>query len=142
MGKWILDNIRKEHYHELKDTGENCTTRIQRKNILRTGGAGRTGIKSDEDDGLTVVVDVKRFKIEELDGVGAHLQLNHMKIFELNSANEAYKVSICQIFCSKHDGSITSRRFCMFKERASTPFKSRLWSIFENTKTKIGKVGS
>ncbi|KAL2455567.1 Protein FAR1-RELATED SEQUENCE [Forsythia ovata] len=91
-GKWVLDNIRKENNHELKDIEENCTPRIQRKSIptarSSAGGIGRTRIRSNGNDGLTGVVDVKRLKMEELDGVGA-LAGEPYKGLEFNHANEA-----------------------------------------------------
>ncbi|KAL2523186.1 protein FAR1-RELATED SEQUENCE 7-like [Forsythia ovata] len=89
------ENIRKEHNHELKDTGENCTPRIQRKSIPNVrslaGGTGRTGMRSNENDDMTSVVDVKRLKMEDLDGVRA-LVGEPYKVLEFNYANELYKI--------------------------------------------------
>ncbi|KAL1539058.1 hypothetical protein AAHA92_27731 [Salvia divinorum] len=136
-GKWVLANIKKEHNHEFEASGELCPPRIQRKTIptprsSSAGGASRTGIRSHEDDSPTGVVDMKRLKKEEVDGMVGPVA-EPQKGLEFNTANEAYKfyytyaasagfrIRIGQLFRSKHDGSITSRRFVCSKEGHQHP---------------------
>ncbi|KAK4405660.1 protein FAR1-RELATED SEQUENCE 7 [Sesamum angolense] len=93
------------------------------------GGASRTGIRSHEDDSPSDIVDIKRLKKDAAGGpVG-----EPYKGLEFNSANDAYKfyytyaanigfrIRIGQLFRSKHDGSITSRRFVCSKEGHQHP---------------------
>ncbi|KAK6146121.1 hypothetical protein DH2020_019990 [Rehmannia glutinosa] len=135
-GKWVLANIKKEHNHEFEASGELCPPQIQRKSFptprSSSGGASRTGIRSHEDDSPSSVVDMKRLKKEEMDGIVGPTG-EPQKGLEFNSANEAYKfyytyaantgfrVRIGQLFRSKHDGSITSRRFVCSKEGHQHP---------------------
>ncbi|XP_057771849.1 protein FAR1-RELATED SEQUENCE 7-like [Salvia miltiorrhiza] len=135
-GKWVVANIKKEHNHEVEASGEICPSRIQRKSFptprSSTGGASRTGIRSHEDDSPSAVVDIKRLKKEEMDAVNGPSG-EPSKGLEFNSANDAYKfyyayatnmgfrIRIGQLFRSKHDGSITSRRFVCSKEGHQHP---------------------
>ncbi|KAK4425747.1 protein FAR1-RELATED SEQUENCE 7 [Sesamum alatum] len=135
-GKWVLANIKKEHNHEFEASGEICPPRIQRKSFptprSSAGGASRTGIRSHEDDSPSDIVDIKRLKKEEMDAAGGPVGEPY-KGLEFNSANEAYKfyytyaanigfrIRIGQLFRSKHDGSITSRRFVCSKEGHQHP---------------------
>lgn len=133
-GKWVLANINKEHNHELELPGEICPPRMQRKSLPnpRTTAviSTRTGIRSHEEEGPSGVVDVKRPKRDEFRGEPAG---EPYKGLEFTSANEAYqfycthaastgfRVRIGQLFRSKHDGSITSRRFVCSKEGHQHP---------------------
>ncbi|XP_022849212.1 protein FAR1-RELATED SEQUENCE 7-like isoform X1 [Olea europaea var. sylvestris] len=135
-GKWVLANIKNDHNHELEVPGEICPPRIQRKSFptprSSAGGASRTGIRSHEQDGLSVVVDIKRVKKDDMGGIAVPIGEPY-KGLEFNSADEAYKfynayaaitgfkVRIGQLFRSKHDGSITSRRFVCSKEGHQHP---------------------
>ncbi|KAL0376542.1 UNVERIFIED_CONTAM: protein FAR1-RELATED SEQUENCE 7 [Sesamum calycinum] len=135
-GKWVLANIKKEHNHEFEASGEICPPRIQRKSFptprSSVGGASRTGIRSHEDDSPSDIVDIKRLKKEEMDAAGGPVGEPY-KGLEFNSANDAYKfyytyaanigfrIRIGQLFRSKHDGSITSRRFVCSKEGHQHP---------------------
>ncbi|KAL8486311.1 hypothetical protein ACS0TY_023133 [Phlomoides rotata] len=135
-GKWVLANIKKEHNHDFEASAELCTPHIQRKSIptprTSAGGASRTGIRSHEDDDPSSVADMKRLKKEELDGMIGPIGEPY-KGLEFNTANEAYKfyntyaanegfrIRIGQLFRSKHDGSITSRRFVCSKEGHQHP---------------------
>ncbi|XP_073053705.1 protein FAR1-RELATED SEQUENCE 7-like [Primulina eburnea] len=134
-GKWVLANIKKEHNHELEVSGEFCPSQVQRKSFptprSSAGGASRTGIRSYENDELSDV-DVKRQKNEDIDEY-AGSSCEPYKGLEYNSANEAYKfyktfaantgfkVRIGQLFRSKLDGTITSRRFVCSKEGRQHP---------------------
>ncbi|KVH91427.1 hypothetical protein Ccrd_006550 [Cynara cardunculus var. scolymus] len=133
-GKWVLANIKKEHNHDLDISGEVRTPTIQRKVIpapkTTSVVSSRTGIRSLEDDGPSGVIDLKRLKREELE---AEPRGEPCKGLDFISANEAYKfyytyaanmgfkVRIGQLFRSKNDGSITSRRFVCSKEGHQHP---------------------
>ncbi|KAL6526530.1 hypothetical protein OROGR_015620 [Orobanche gracilis] len=135
-GKWVLANIKEEHNHELEPSGGICPPKIQRKSFptprSSSGGASRTGIRSHEDDCPSGVADMKRLKKEEMDGIVGTIA-EPQKGLEFNTANEAYKfyytyaastgfrIRIGQLFRSKHDGSITSRRFVCSKEGHQHP---------------------
>ncbi|KAH6755537.1 FAR1-related sequence 7 [Perilla frutescens var. hirtella] len=136
-GKWVVANIKKEHNHEVEASGEICPSRIQRKSFptprSSLGGASRTGIRSHEDDSPSGMVDIKRLKREEMDAAVSGSSGEPYKGLEFNSANDAYKfyytfaanmgfrIRIGQLFRSKHDGSITSRRFVCSKEGHQHP---------------------
>ncbi|XP_071730390.1 protein FAR1-RELATED SEQUENCE 7-like [Rutidosis leptorrhynchoides] len=133
-GKWVLANIKKEHNHDLDLSGETRTPIIQRKPQSRPKQApvvsSRTGIRSLENDGPSGVIDLKRLKREELE---PEPRGEPCKGLDFTSANEAYKfyytyaasmgfkVRIGQLFRSKNDGSITSRRFVCSKEGHQHP---------------------
>ncbi|CAL5413275.1 unnamed protein product [Camellia sinensis] len=138
-GKWVLANIKKEHNHDLGLPGEIRPPHIQRKVLPAPKSpivvSSRTGIRSlEEEDGHpspSGVIDVKRLKREETEGIPHKVE--PYKGLEFGSANEAYKfyyayaagtgfkVRIGQLFRSKHDGSITSRRFVCSKEGHQHP---------------------
>lgn len=137
-GKWVIANVNKEHNHELVAPGEIRPHRIQRKTIPPPKASivvpTRTGIRLlDEDDerqSQSCIVDPKRPRNEETAGVP---RVEPYKGLEFSSANEAYKfyslhaastgfkVRIGQLFRSKNDGSITSRRFVCSKEGRQHP---------------------
>ncbi|KAL3508002.1 hypothetical protein ACH5RR_033384 [Cinchona calisaya] len=133
-GKWVLANIKKEHNHELELPGEICPPRIQRKTLPspRTTAliSTRTGIRSHEEEGPSGVIDAKRFK---RNGVSGEPKGEPYKGLEFTTADEAYqfyctyaastgfRVRIGQLFRSKNDGSITSRRFVCSKEGHQHP---------------------
>lgn len=137
-GKWVLANIKKEHNHELDLSGDMRPPQIQRKVHPATRSSAvvssRTGIRSLEKDGPSGVIDLKRLKREEVEGESKGEPVGEpYKGLEFNSANEAYKfyciyaahagfkVRIGQLFRSKNDGSITSRRFVCSKEGHQHP---------------------
>lgn len=133
-GKWVLANIKKEHNHELDLSGEIRPPHIQRKALPTPRStavvSSRTGIRSLEEEGPSGVIDLKRLKREEVAG---EPRGEPSKGLEFTSANEAYKfyytyaatagfkVRIGQLFRSKNDGSITSRRFVCSKEGHQHP---------------------
>jgi hypothetical protein len=138
-GKWVLANVKKEHNHELERSGELRPPNIQRKihPAPRTSVmvSSRTGIRSREEDGPSGVIDLKRLKNEDMEGGELRLEprAEPYKGLEFSSANDAYKfysayasytgfrVRIGQLFRSKNDGSITSRRFVCSKEGHQHP---------------------
>ncbi|XP_057956744.1 protein FAR1-RELATED SEQUENCE 7 [Malania oleifera] len=137
-GKWLLDHIQKDHNHELELSGQTNQPPIPLKALTVSKKAvvyRRPSVQDEdeEDDGRPCpsgVINVKRLKREEwerLPKVEPYLGL------EFNSANEAYKfyyayasntgfkVRIGQLFRSRDDGSISSRRFVCSKEGHQHP---------------------
>ncbi|KAK4377690.1 hypothetical protein RND71_003986 [Anisodus tanguticus] len=145
-GKWVLANINKEHNHELEQEQEQsgeidiCTSRIQRKNVNVNVPtpiskscivSTRKGLRSIDEGGPSGVLDFKRHKREINDGENRGEE--PYKGLEFVTAGEAYefyysyagntgfKVRIGQLFRSKNNGSITSRRFVCSKEGHQHP---------------------
>ncbi|XP_052207985.1 protein FAR1-RELATED SEQUENCE 7-like [Diospyros lotus] len=155
-GKWVLANVKKEHNHDLGLPGEIRPPHIQRKAIPAPRSSVtvscRTGIRSlEEEDGHpspSGVLDVKRLKREEAEGV---IRIEPYKGLEFSSANEAYKfyyayavstgfkVRIGQLFRSKHDGSITSRRFVCSKEGHQHPSRVGCGAFMRIQKQESGR---
>lgn len=138
-GKWVVDHFHKDHNHDLEPTGENCPpilrlkTPTVNKSVADVSHRARVKFLEEVEDGRPCpsgVLDVKRIKRDGDEGqseVEPHVGL------EFNSANEAYqyyhahaankgfRVRIGQLFRSKLDGSITSRRFVCSKEGFQHP---------------------
>ncbi|GJR84849.1 FAR1-related sequence 7-like protein [Tanacetum coccineum] len=134
-GKWALVTIKTEHNHDLDISGEVCTPVTQRKTTLTPKSApvvsSRTGIRSfEDDDDPSSAIDLKRLKREELETepVGEPYKdlyftcaTDAYKFYLTYAANTGFKVRIGQLFRSKNDGSITSRRFVCSKEGYQHP---------------------
>ncbi|KAL8105212.1 protein FAR1-RELATED SEQUENCE 7-like [Apium graveolens] len=136
-GKWAIANIHAEHNHELELPGQICPPQTQRKPLPASRAepvSTRTGIRSHESDNLPSLIDLKRLKREEVDGeTTAGFGEEPYKGLEFVTADEAYqfynayaasvgfRVRIGQLFRSKNDGSITSRRFVCSKEGHQHP---------------------
>ncbi|KAK1430838.1 hypothetical protein QVD17_13880 [Tagetes erecta] len=135
-GKWVLANIKTEHNHDL-DISDGISPPVIQRTVLPTPKpklllASRTGVKSLQDDDMFGVVDLKRLKQEDLeseselrgepckglDFTSAH---DAFKFYYMYAANMGFKVRIGQLFRSKNDGSITSRRFVCSKEGHQHP---------------------
>uniref|UniRef100_A0A5B7AI90 Protein FAR1-RELATED SEQUENCE n=1 Tax=Davidia involucrata TaxID=16924 RepID=A0A5B7AI90_DAVIN len=161
-GKWLLANIKKEHNHELERPGEIRPPHIQRKALPASRSSvvvsSRTGLRSlEEEDGRpspSGVIDVKRLKREEVEGeikVEFGSANEPYKGLEFDSANEAYKfyyayaanvgfkIRIGQLFRSKHDGSITSRRFVCSKEGHQHPSRVGCGAFMRIQRRESGK---
>lgn len=134
-GKWVLANINKEHNHDLDGDSVSGETVTQRKTPKPTETmTTRSRIRSGDDDGPSGVIDLKRVKRGEMESESeSQPRCDPCKGLEFNTANEAYrfyhtyaanlgfKVRIGQLFRSKNDGSITSRRFVCSKEGRQHP---------------------
>ncbi|XP_071723375.1 protein FAR1-RELATED SEQUENCE 7-like [Rutidosis leptorrhynchoides] len=141
-GKWVIDQIQKEHNHELGPDGENRPVIMHqrsptaRKRAVDVTRRPRTKLQDEIDyvqDGIPCpsgIINVKRLKRE------GDVQEVHFEPYvglQFNSANDAYqfyqafaessgfRIRIGQLFRSKHDGSITSRRFVCSKEGFQHP---------------------
>ncbi|CAI9118639.1 OLC1v1020235C1 [Oldenlandia corymbosa var. corymbosa] len=130
-GKWVMANVHKEHNHQLELI---CPSRTPRQTLPTPrptlAVSTRTGIRSHDEEGPSKIIDVKCPKRDRSNG---DLHGEPYKGLEFVSANEAYKfycmyaanngfrVRIGQLFRSKNDGSITSRRFVCSKEGHQHP---------------------
>ncbi|XP_008223038.1 PREDICTED: protein FAR1-RELATED SEQUENCE 7 isoform X1 [Prunus mume] len=138
-GKWVVDLFLKDHNHGLGSTEENHSPILQKKTLTRKNSivelSHRPKIKSIEEieDGRPCpsgIISAKRFK---WDGDEMQPEVEPSAGLEFNSANEAYqfyhvyaentgfRIRIGQLFRSKLDGSITSRRFVCSKEGFQHP---------------------
>lgn len=137
-GKWMIANVNMEHNHDLELPGEIHPPRIQRKSLpaprSSVGLSTRTGISSVEEDSPSGAIDRKRFKREEVQeetsvvvrgepykGLEFNSALEAYKYYHVYAASVGFKVRIGQLFRSKKDGSVTSRRFVCSKEGHQHP---------------------
>ncbi|XP_010486119.1 PREDICTED: protein FAR1-RELATED SEQUENCE 7 isoform X2 [Camelina sativa] len=144
-GKWVLDQIQKEHNHELGGQVEETTPRpsVQQRAPTPTKlgisvpHRPKMKVVDEADKGRSCpsgVISFKRFKgAEESDGQTQPKATEPYAGLEFSSANEAcqfyqayaevvgFRVRIGQLFRSKVDGSITSRRFVCSKEGFQHP---------------------
>uniref|UniRef100_A0A7N0UNW7 Protein FAR1-RELATED SEQUENCE n=1 Tax=Kalanchoe fedtschenkoi TaxID=63787 RepID=A0A7N0UNW7_KALFE len=133
-GRWVIDHFHKDHNHELDSPGNICPPQYQGKYVTASKPladlSSRSGSRLREEESdcqpcPSGTIDVKRLKKEERVDIPA---VQPSVGLEFNSANEAYKfyfiyaahegfkIRIGQLFRSKFDGSITSRRFVCSKE--------------------------
>ncbi|KAJ0034830.1 hypothetical protein Pint_24947 [Pistacia integerrima] len=138
-GKWVLDQVQKDHNHDLGSADENCSPIVQQRNpaVVKSSvnTSQRTKIISfgKVDKGRPCssgVISVKRLR---KGGDEGECIAEPYSGLEFNSANEAYlfyqayarftgfRIRIGQLFRSKNDGSITSRRFVCSKEGFQHP---------------------
>ncbi|KAI6683868.1 hypothetical protein NL676_029781 [Syzygium grande] len=138
-GKWVLDQFAKDHNHDLDACEENhpvnsrckssattakvvdlcCKPRIKQLDVVDNGCSSSSSI-----------VSAKRIKPGANEG---QVKIEPYVSLKFDSANEAYqyydayagnvgfRVRIGQLFRSKNDGSITSRRFVCSKEGFQHP---------------------
>ncbi|OWM78518.1 protein FAR1-RELATED SEQUENCE 7-like isoform X1 [Punica granatum] len=127
-GKWVIDQFAKDHNHELEPSGEDQSVILEAKTPLRNNPI--VDVPHRPRTKLLDVVNPKRAKI--VPDVGQD-KIEPCIGLEFNTANEAYqfynvfamktgfRVRIGQLFRSKLDGSITSRRFVCSKEGFQHP---------------------
>ncbi|KAM7258677.1 hypothetical protein ACFE04_014418 [Oxalis oulophora] len=138
-GKWIIDQIQKDHNHELGSAEENRQVIVQHRSprkravdvsrrMISPGDADYVKNNNTCSSGL---IDFKRLK---KDGDRQQqIKAEPYTGLEFNSASDAYqfyqnyaesngfRLRIGQLFRSKLDGSITSRRFVCSKEGFQHP---------------------
>lgn len=138
-GKWVIDHFQKDHNHDLEPMGENCPPFMLQKTLmvknLVADVSHRPKVKllKEVEDGQPCpsdIINVKRVRREGNEGQSKNEPYVGLKF---NSASEAYefyhayaaikgfRVRIGQLFRSKLDGSITSRRFVCSKEGFQHP---------------------
>ncbi|XP_027329606.1 protein FAR1-RELATED SEQUENCE 7-like [Abrus precatorius] len=156
-GKWVIDHFHKDHNHNLEINGESCIPTLEQK--------GATAINSltefprrprkklleeatDEPSCPFGIINFKRLRKEEHQGQS---RVEPYVGQEFNSPNEAYQfyhayaanlgfgVRIGQLFRSKNDGLITSRRFVCSKEGFQHPSRVGCGAYLRIKKQPSGK---
>ncbi|ESW19810.1 hypothetical protein PHAVU_006G157300 [Phaseolus vulgaris] len=138
-GKWVIDHFHKDHNHNLEISGENCTPTLQQKggtvvsSLTEFTRRPRKKLLEEVNNESSCpfgIIDFKRLRKEELEG---QPKTEPYVGQEFSSPNEAYQfyhayaarmgfgVRIGQLFRSKNDGLITSRRFVCSKEGFQHP---------------------
>ncbi|KAJ7980155.1 Protein FAR1-RELATED SEQUENCE like [Quillaja saponaria] len=138
-GKWVIDHFVKDHNHDLELTGETCPPILQPKApvVLKsfTDASHRPRLKFLEEDKDELscpssIINVKRLKKEVVEGqfkdepcVGLEFNTANEahRFYHAYAANSGFSIRIGQLFRSKSDGSITSRRFVCSKEGFQHP---------------------
>ncbi|OMO98340.1 hypothetical protein COLO4_13984 [Corchorus olitorius] len=138
-GKWVVDQIQKDHNHELGPAGENSSLILQPKPPVVTKSLvevlRRPKVKFPEklENGGTSLSGIINVKRPKRGGDGGQSRAEPYTGLEFHTSNEAYeyyqayaevtgfRVRIGQLFRSKNDGSITSRRFVCSKEGFQHP---------------------
>ncbi|CAL0309050.1 unnamed protein product [Lupinus luteus] len=135
--KWVVDHFHKDHNHNLDTGSENCMpTSHQRGTAISSFSEvprrpkRKLIAKSIEPPPPFGIIDFKRLRKEELEGQSTAEPYVGQ---EFSSPNEAYQfyhtyaacvgfgIRIGQLFRSKNDGLITSRRFVCSKEGFQHP---------------------
>ncbi|KAK2394028.1 protein FAR1-RELATED SEQUENCE [Trifolium repens] len=139
-GKWVVDHFHKDHNHSLENESENFAPTLQSNGaaaidsstteVTRRPRKKKLEVANDEPICPFGVIDFKRLRKEELVG---QARIEPHVGQEFNTPNEAYQfyyahaaylgfgIRIGQLFRSKNDGLITSRRFVCSKEGFQHP---------------------
>ncbi|KAL4283470.1 hypothetical protein GQ457_16G030280 [Hibiscus cannabinus] len=139
-GKWVIDQIQKDHNHELGLEGESSSPVLQQgpppvvaKSLVEVLRRPKVKMLGQVDNGVLSPSSIINFKKQKQSGDGRQSTAEPYTGLEFNTANEAYeyyqvyaesvgfRVRIGQLFRSKNDGSITSRRFVCSKEGFQHP---------------------
>lgn len=139
-GKWVLDRIQKDHNHKLGCIEENSEPVLQQRTPVVTKSSlivapkrPKVKLLQQVNSGRSCpsgIVNFKRFKWSEGGGKSVAQPSSGLEFDTANEAYEFYKlyaentgfgVRIGQLFRSKNDGSITSRRFVCSKEGFQHP---------------------
>ncbi|XVF62732.1 hypothetical protein PTKIN_Ptkin09bG0031700 [Pterospermum kingtungense] len=137
-GKWVIDQIQKDHNHELGLEEESQSSTLQQrppsvtKPLVDMSRRPKAKLLEKIDFGGSSS-GIICFKRQRRGGDGRQYIAEPYSGLEFNTANEAYqyyqaygesagfRVRIGQLFRSKNDGSITSRRFVCSKEGFQHP---------------------
>lgn len=136
-GKWVIDLFLKNHNHDLGPTEGNHSSILQQKTLtakpVEVFHRPKSKLIQKVEDGRPCpsgFISAKRFKPN---GDEMQSEVEPSADLEFNSANEAYqfyhayaentgfRIRIGQLFRSKLDGSITSRRFVCSREGFQHP---------------------
>jgi hypothetical protein len=140
-GKWVVDHFHKDHNHSLENESENFAPTLQSNGAAAIDSSTTEVTRRPRKKKLEVandepicpfggVIDFKRLRKEELEG---QARIEPHVGQEFNTPNEAYQfyhahaaylgfgIRIGQLFRSKNDGLITSRRFVCSKEGFQHP---------------------
>ncbi|KAI4345537.1 hypothetical protein L6164_012650 [Bauhinia variegata] len=138
-GKWVVDHFLRDHNHDLEPEGEDFAPILQQKsptalksftNVSRKQKKKLLVAYKDDNSCPVGIINFKRLREEGDEG---RSRLEPFIGKEFSSANEAYqfyhayavyagfRIRIGQLFRSKNDGLITSRRFVCAKEGFQHP---------------------
>ncbi|KAL3577693.1 hypothetical protein D5086_019197 [Populus alba] len=138
-GKWVVDQIHKDHNHELGDVEESRPpilpqrTPTGRKSSAKVSSKSKLKFLAEVDDGQPCFSRSISFKRIKTGGDGGQAKAEPYAGLVFSSVDEAFhfylryadeagfKTRIGQLFRSKNDGSITSRRFVCSKEGFQHP---------------------
>ncbi|XP_061976631.1 protein FAR1-RELATED SEQUENCE 7 [Populus nigra] len=138
-GKWVVDQIHKDHNHELGDVEESRPpilpqrTPTGRKSSAKVSSKSKLKFLAEVDDGQPCFSRSISFKRIKTGGDGGQPKAEPYAGLVFSSVDEAFhfylryadeagfKTRIGQLFRSKNDGSITSRRFVCSKEGFQHP---------------------
>ncbi|XVE65722.1 hypothetical protein DITRI_Ditri08aG0022400 [Diplodiscus trichospermus] len=155
-GKWIIDQIQKDHNHELGPAGESSPPILQQrppaitKSLVEAVRKPKVKLLEQIDSGVLGPSGIISFKRQKRGGDGAQCISEPYTGLEFNTANEAYgyyqayaegtgfRVRIGQLFRSKNDGSITSRRFVCSKEGFQHPSRVGCGAFMRIKRTDFG----
>lgn len=138
-GKWVIDHFQKDHNHNLETESENCNPTLQQKGAAAINSPTevprrtRKKLLEEANDEPTCPfgnINFKRLRKEELEGqpgiepyIGQEFSLPNeaYQFYHAYAAYLGFGVRIGQLFRSKNDGLITSRRFVCSKEGFQHP---------------------
>ncbi|XP_038722668.1 protein FAR1-RELATED SEQUENCE 7-like isoform X2 [Tripterygium wilfordii] len=138
-GKWVIDQIQRDHNHELGLLGENSPpvqkqrTPVAKKSSVSVSRRSKVKLLTEVDGGWPCpsgVINVKRLKIggqegqtkaEPYSGLEFSSAEEAYQFYQVYAENTGFRVRIGQLFRSKLDGSITSRRFVCSREGFQHP---------------------
>ncbi|GLT42055.1 hypothetical protein SLA2020_160770 [Shorea laevis] len=137
-GKWVLDQIQKDHNHELGASEDSPTPILQQRTPVVTKSSvevrrPKVKLLHGVDEGRPCQSGIISFKRFKGGGDGGQPVAAPYAGLDFDSSNEAYqfyqtyaentgfRVRIGQLFRSKNDGSITSRRFVCSREGFQHP---------------------
>ncbi|CAL0334635.1 unnamed protein product [Lupinus luteus] len=138
-GKWVVDHFHKDHNHNLDIEGENCIPTSQQRGatainsfavVPRRPRKKLIAESNNEPSSPFGIIDLKRLRREESEGqpitepyVGQEFNMPNeaYQFYRAYAAYVGFGVRIGQLFRSKNDGWITSRRFVCSKEGFQHP---------------------
>ncbi|XP_061349781.1 protein FAR1-RELATED SEQUENCE 7-like isoform X2 [Gastrolobium bilobum] len=138
-GKWVIDHFLKGHNHDLVAESENCTPTLQQKGAtdinysVNASRRQRKKLLEEADDEPSCPFGIINFKRLRKEGDQGKSRIEPYVGQVFSSANEAYQfyhayaacvgfgIRFGQLFRSKNDGLITSRRFVCSKEGFQHP---------------------
>ncbi|XVF28481.1 hypothetical protein REPUB_Repub15cG0033000 [Reevesia pubescens] len=155
-GKWVIDQIQKDHNHELGPVGESSSPVLQQrapvvtKSLVEVLRRPKVKLLGQIDYGGSIPSGIINFKRQKRGGDGGQSIAEPCKGLEFKTANEAYeyyqayaegtgfRVRIGQLFRSKNDGSVTSRRFVCSKEGFQHPSRVGCGAFMRIKRKEIG----
>ncbi|KAL6191085.1 hypothetical protein ACLB2K_037477 [Fragaria x ananassa] len=154
-GKWVIDLFLKNHNHDLGPTEGNHSLILQQKILtakpVEVVHRPKCKLIEEVEDGRPCPSGVITAKRSKPNGDEMQCEVEPSSGLEFNSANEAYqyyhayaertgfRIRIGQLFRSKHDGSITSRRFVCSREGFQHPSRVGCGAFMRIKRQESGK---